>query len=231
MRIKNFYIRCLVFIKHCENYVTVKETVQDIINVCLGQYTNDCKEAKLRLDKLLNGVEEEVDQLDSARKKSNETYKFDDITEDFTFSLWFEDILKTIKTKKKANMILKCNENLYYFPPFIPTLRRIILRLPLWSNLSCSYFDSENKAPSSLVIESYIKTVFKTKVQKYRIDGFIKNYSIFVDGIIKTALADLGEDVVNKVIPHRKRSRKRKSINISRDKKKPGNPDPDSSPP
>ena len=224
-RIKYFYIRCLVFLKHCENYVTVKETIHDIINVCLGQYTNDmendCREAKLRLDKTLNGVE--VDHLDSEIKKSEETYKFDDNTEDLNFSIWFDDILKREKRKNQPNVILKYNENLYYFPPFIPTLRRIIFRLPLWSNVSYSYLDSENKTPSSSGIESYFKTlkhlVFKTKVQKYRIDEFIKTYSIFLDGIIKTALSDLGEDVVNKAISHKKRSRKRKCINLIHDKK------------
>lgn len=225
VRIKYFYIRCLVFLKHCENYITVKATIHDILNVCLGQYTNDmdndCKEAKLRLDKLLNGVG--VDHLDLESKSTDKTYKFDDNTEDFSFSLWFDDILKTVKRKNQDNMILKYNENVYYFPPFIPTLRRIILRLPLWSNLSCSYFDSENKAPSSSGIESYFKTlkhlVFKTKVQKYRIDEFIKKYSIFLDGIIKTALADVGENVVNKTIPRKKHSKKRKFINLIQNKK------------
>lgn len=61
--------------------------------------------------------------------------------------------------------------------------------------------------------------VFKTNVQKYRIDEFIKKYSIFIDKLIKTTVADLGEDIVNKIIPHKKRPRKRKLTNVSQVKK------------
>lgn len=80
--------------------------------------------------------------------------------------------------------------------------RRILGKLPLWSNLLCSFFKADNTVPSSSGIESYFKTLkkllFKTKLQKYRIDEFIKIHSQYLDGEIALTKNDLISDLQNK---------------------------------
>lgn len=88
----------------------------------------------------------------------------------------------------------------------------------------CPIFPSENKTPSSSGIESYFKTlkqlVFKTKVQKYRVDEFFTLHSEFLDGEIKSALIDIHNNVTNKATPKKKLSVKRKTTSNKTSRKK-----------
>lgn len=213
--IKYFYIRCILFLKQCENYHLAKATIQDIIYVCLCQCTDKVGEyraAKSRLDGLLRDVKFQELDAENENLVKTSSYEFDDATDndDFEFINWFNSIVDDVR---KKNPILENNVNKYYYPPFVTTFRRILTKLPLWSNLATTLFESENKAPSSSGIESYFKTlkhlVFKTKFKRFRIDEFFKFYSEYLEGELKSALCDLGQDIANKITSNQK-SRKRK---------------------
>lgn len=135
-------------------------------------------------------------------EEENECYDDVFIDKDFNFTLWFDSL---VETTKRMNQITNNNKNPYYYPPFIPTFKRILWKLPLWSNLLCPLFESENKAPSSSGVESHFKDlkhlVFKNKFKKYRVDEFLKLHTEYIDGEEKLAFCDLTQDVANKIAP------------------------------
>jgi hypothetical protein len=216
--LKYFYIKCVLFLKKCENYQLLKNTIIDIISVALTQYDGEfCTDiedetAKSRLNKLIHKIELEDINLGTGNVEQNESHDADALDgDDLEFTVWFDTVVEDVKRQNKN--ILSNNSNKYYYPPFISTFKRILWKLPLWSNLACSFFESDNKAPSSSGIESHFKTlkhlVFKTKVQKYRVDEFLKSHAEFIDGEIKLAFGDLHHDIMNKcTVDKKKRKRK-----------------------
>lgn len=160
-RLKYFYIGCIIFLKECENFQLVTNTITDIIKVCLGQCDdensrdNESQTAKRRLDKLIHKIEfEEPSTTNESVEEENECYDDVFIDKDFNFTLWLDSL---VETTKRMNQITNNNKNPYYYPPFIPTFKRILWKLPLWSNLLCPLFESENKAPSSSGVEVILR--------------------------------------------------------------------------
>lgn len=219
--VKYFYIRCIIFLKQCENYELPKEVIQNVVNLCLSQYDDEIGDfsiAKSRLDKLLHNVT--LDGFDSESKLNlykKHAFDVDINNEDLEFIQWFNNI---VQDTKKRNPILKNNKNAYYCPPFITTFRRILMKLPLWSNLLRPLFESENKAPSSSGVESYFKTlkhlVFKTKFQRYRIDEFFQLYAEYLEGEMKSALCSLSLDITNKINPKKTFRKRIRSDNLNK---------------
>jgi hypothetical protein len=216
-RLKYFYIRCILFLKECEDYQLVKDTIIDIIKVCLGQCDdenstdNESQTAKSRLDKLIHKIKfDEPTTTNESMEEENKSFNDDMlIDKDFDFTVWFNSLVESIKIK---NQITNNNKNPFYYPPFISIFKRILWKLPLWSNLPCSFFESDNKAPSSSGVESHFKglkhLVFKTKVKKYRVDEFLKSHANYIDGQVKLCFCDLTKDVKNKIIKNKIRRRK-----------------------
>lgn len=104
--------------------------------------------------------------------------------------VWFDQFIETNKCETISE-----NKNVYFYPPFLSTLKRLLYKMPLWSNLLCPFYKSENKSPSSSAAESHFKTlkylIFKTKIFRYRIDQFIKTSLEYLEGEVELALCDI----------------------------------------
>lgn len=228
LRLKYFYIKCVLFLKKCENYQLLKNTIIDIISVALTQYDGDYstniedETAKSRLNKLIHKIELDLN-LGTENVEQNESHDAHALNaDDLEFTVWFDTVVEDIKRQNKN--IISNNRNEYYYPPFISTFKRLLWKLPLWSNLACSLFESDNKAPSSSGIESHFKTlkhlVYKTKVQKYRVDEFLKLHAEYTDGEIKLAFDDLHHDIVNKCTVDKKKRKRKLALKKTKCQKK-----------
>lgn len=224
-KIKYFYIKCILVIKNAENFQVVKHVIKDIIEVCLGQentmYNNnsDLEATLSRLNKKIENINLPNFTPDSDLNEISDPIPDDssiNFPDNFEFMSWFDKLVETIKNKNQSKNVSR-NGNSYYFPVFIPTFKRLLFKLPLWSNVLCATFNSENKAPSSSGIEAYFKTlkhlIFKTKVKRYRVDEFLKLHSDYLDGEIKSALCDLNLGTRNKITSTKARPLKRKITN------------------
>lgn len=219
--IKYFYIRCILFLKECENFETAKEIIGDMIQICLSHYddesnpeSSNCQVALNRLALRMKNIEldhaAEFRSMEDDKQNDDEDFGTEEHhTANIDFFTWLDD--KIAPFQKQSMEVHKNNKNVYFLPTFMSDFRRILGRLPLWSNLLCSFFKADTTTPSSSGIESYFKTLknllFKTKLQKFRIDEFIKIHCQYLDGEIALAKSDLISDLQNK---EPKRSRKKK---------------------
>jgi hypothetical protein len=218
--IKYFYIRCILYLKECVDFQIAKEVVFDVIQVSLCQYNDDtagsvCETAQKRLKMRMKNeyshnshYTAEICSRDDEKKCICVTFE-EHQTKDINFFIWLDE--KIAQCYKESAEIKGKNKNSYFFPTFVPDFRRILGKLPLWSNLLCPVFKTDNIAPSSSGVESYFKTLnhllFQTKFKKYRIDEFINLHSNYLNTELALATNDLDNDIQNKE-EHRRRKRK-----------------------
>lgn len=148
----------------CEDYKTVKEVVCDLILISTHQYTgNDekgcstiCSDSINRLKALLYGKKVAIEDgtaLDDKNKKSIPGSILVNETDEDEPIYWFNNIID----RNELILTLESNGdqvNPYYLPKFVDVLKRLISRLPLYSNVMCRFFNSNNFTPSSSNCES-----------------------------------------------------------------------------
>lgn len=82
-------------------------------------------------------------------------------------------------------------ENIYYFPSFIPTIKKNYCRIPLWTNLMLPFHKKMNDSASSSNVESYFKNIkqllLNTGSGLLRVDDFIMKHTDYISGEIKLA--------------------------------------------
>lgn len=67
----------------------------------------------------------------------------------------------------------------------------IFVRLPLWSNIMCKVFDSDNFTPSSTPSENEFKNIKRLMgIKTYRVNVFVNSHLEQIFGISKLALAN-----------------------------------------
>lgn len=198
-KIKMYYIHCIRYIKECQDFALVKEIITKMIKLCLHQndFENDdsgLKESKQNLDNLLNSHK----YADFKNVDQNEEFEYDQIVIDDAgvrdIVAWFDLLVDNEKKSNPANSYVGKSSS-YYLPLFIPTLKRLFIKLPLWSNVMCSYFKSETLNASSSCVESYFRTlkqlVFKTKIARQRIDEYLQHHYDYIKGELHLALNQL----------------------------------------
>lgn len=82
-------------------------------------------------------------------------------------------------------------ENMYYLPNFTSSFKKILAKLPIWSNVMLPFFKKSADTASSSNVESYFKTVKELLIHNrkglIRVDHFIEQHTEFVFGEIKSA--------------------------------------------
>ncbi|CAG9792744.1 unnamed protein product [Diatraea saccharalis] len=198
-RVNFFYIKCLIELKNCDDYVKAKDIISDLIIICLNQrdgmnshgIPSRCENSKIKLKKLPSFREkdteikiEDGDQLNATIANPKESLFKDTINvtnrENTALSeqkspKWFYDKIdaeKLIITLSDDNDVGN-HENLYYFPGFIVVLSRLMGQFPLWSNVMKSLYGSKIDKPTSSNVESYFKNlkrlVFKIDSKSHRL--------------------------------------------------------------
>ncbi|CAG9790273.1 unnamed protein product [Diatraea saccharalis] len=184
-RVKFFYIKCLLEIKECDDYNTLKLILTDIITLALNKYDGvdidgnktRCEEAKDRLKKLRSFSRtidteiviqdsKEIDNFESLKNSSFEDLEAScetvrEVGVDVKSPKWFYDAIESEKliitlTERDLNNV---HDNLFYFPDFLNTLTRLVGQLPLWSNIMKNIYHSSILNPTSSNVESYFKNV------------------------------------------------------------------------
>lgn len=198
IEIKLFYIRCILYLKKCVDFHHLKCTISDILEIC---YSKKMSPTKKKLDSILKNNDIYSPPDDNQNTKCVDL----DIEEhepNSDFFCWFDK--EVLLRKNCSNENLDREDNPFYLPTIVATLRRILFKLPLWSNLLVPHFKSDNISPSSAGVESFFKTVkhliFKTKTQKYRIDEFIQIFAQYLEGDLKSSKVDFENEVTNKIV-------------------------------
>ena len=97
---------------------------------------------------------------------------------------WWEEILLETKSEIISNGDI---ENQFHAPKFIPCIENLMLKFPLWSNISNKFVGiSHNKNISSATVENYLSFLksdaFKSPL---RLDNAIERHIQLVDGSLK----------------------------------------------
>lgn len=205
VRVKVFYLKCLIELKNCDYYDKAKGIISDLIVLCLNQRDgmnkggnpSRCENSKNKLKKLssfrVKDTEIEIedgDQLNTNFDRSKSLFKDTvcNTTESEKAALcnqkypqWFYnkiDAERLIITLSDDND-LGTHENLYYFPAFISVLSRLMSQFPLWSNVMKNLYQSNIHKPTSSNVESYFKNL---KRLLFKIDT--KSHRLRVDAFI-----------------------------------------------
>jgi hypothetical protein len=199
--IKLFYIRCIYYLKKCEDFDNLKSTIKDILDVC---YSKKISFTKRKLDSILKNKDVCFPPLDDNEHTESIDFVIEEHEVNNDFFSWFDKEVLLKKNNNDNHDTDAREDNPFYLPTIAATLRRILFKLPLWSNILVSHFKSDNLTPSSAGVESFFKTIkhliFKTKTQKYRIDEFIQIFAQYIEGDLKSSKVDLENGVTNKVV-------------------------------
>lgn len=217
--IKMFFIRCILLIKRSESFDEVKMIVSNMVKICTYKYYNTTNKAwdlaMQNMKERLFATEDPVPEYGGER----ETFYHDTlIIEEDNIMYWFDEI---VEQQKSLFQTPTETRNKYYLPHLTSTLRRLLIKLPLWSNVMCPLYDTQNKSPTSSSVESYFKTLkhllFETRTHKYNIDEFLNIHYNFLQGETKVSLKSLNDIPHNISSKSRKRKLKRvKSISIKK---------------
>lgn len=196
LNIKMFYIRSILFIKECESFKIINAVLGHIIKICTFKYAftsnETCKISMQYLKSLLVNTENPVEEND--KKDLSDYYYYVTIPDDDDIIGWFDELVNKEKILEELKDKTE-KPNDYYLPNLVSTLKRLMIKLPLWSNVMCPFYKSENKSPTSSAIESYFKTLkhllFETRLHKYNVDEFIKIHYNFILGETRIAAKNL----------------------------------------
>lgn len=189
-RVNFFYIKCLLELKDCSNYVKAKDILSDMIILSLNErdgVTNNghptrCESARNRLKKLnqfhLKDNEIEIkdnEKLDACIESSDYSIFKNNLKNEDTESVntilssvekcprWFYDKIEAEKIiiTLSDDADVGNHDNLYYFPGFLVVLSRLMRQFPLWSNVMKTLYNSDVHKPTSSNVESYFKNIKK----------------------------------------------------------------------
>lgn len=197
-RVKDYYVKYLLILKSCCNYREAKQIIINLVIVALHRFdslhqNNDksrCAIAKEELKEMAKYVQN-MEILTDPEENGDKAFNLDDIeTEDFSIISWFDKIVATEKLHSDISDETD-HDNLHYLPSFIDSLRKIIAKIPLWTNVMVQYFKSPYQTATSSNIESYFKNI-KTLLLNNRkgllkVDDFIKRHIDYLSGELKTA--------------------------------------------
>lgn len=201
-RVKHFYVRYLLHLKSCTSYATAKSIIKNLIIVALHKYDRNLSDGnKSKCDKAKEDLKDFGDK-DKISLDINVTensldvdniIEVDDLATEGGIITWFNEIVdsEVVCSDLSENTGF---ENMYYLPRFVDSFRKLILRLPLWSNIMCQYLQcSSNNAPSSSNVESYFKNIKKLLLRSrsgtMRVDDFIMQHTEYLSGEVKVALS------------------------------------------
>ncbi|KAH9634044.1 hypothetical protein HF086_001246 [Spodoptera exigua] len=117
-RIKYFYIRCIMFLKKCEDFEIAKEVILDMIRVCLCQYdddlttstSSDCQTSLSRLMARLKNIDLDHTVKLSCMDDDQLIYKTEEYhTAGIDFFVWLDD--KIAQLRQKSMKIKEINKN------------------------------------------------------------------------------------------------------------------------
>lgn len=199
IRVKSFYIRCLLRLKNCTNFETAKIIIQNLIIVALqkyDRYLNDGSKSKSdRARDILKSLgvssEESVD-IEHYDKDVSDTHETDESYNN-SFTIWFDAIVDAETVHSDLNEKTDY-ENIYYLPNFVGCFRKLVLRLPLWSNVMFSYMSKVSQSTdvaTSSNVESYFKNIktllLHSRSGLMRVDDFIMKHTEYLTGELRAA--------------------------------------------
>lgn len=204
-RVRRMY-RCTIgLIMNCTSPESIAEIIKLVCLIAQSQYIDvgDTKDALVKLKDLIatnltNDIErenedEDVEPNDSELKdldSDNECNLRDQMMKDVSMP-WLDDIYNSVSLCDDKGDI----DNIYYSDHFFKYLKKILLRLPLWSGVMNKFFnESDPLPPTSAFCESSFNIVkniiFKTESLPLRIDKFVEGHINSIEGLLKLTLAE-----------------------------------------
>lgn len=227
-RVKLYYVKHLHKLKSCTEYEVAKLLIENLVTVAMqkfdrydenGQKTR-CEVARERLKQLNTENETKDESLDAPNKSQGNDIWDDSIEEPLEndFLSWFDSIV--LKEKIYADLSDTSDYfNVFFLPSFIRCFRRLLEKLPLWSNVMIYYYKKQCDVPSSSNVESYFKNVkhllLGTTNKLIRVDDFIIRHVEYLSGEVKAALCNFNSDKEEKPLCYQQDQDDKKDINKS----------------
>lgn len=193
--VKFFFVRCILYIKTAECIVVIREIIENMLTVILTKFNSKiCFDAHCNLKRRIQGITIDKKDSNNAHNYVDEErfLNEENVLDVSNFMVWFDNIV-ACKNKQEEESCERPNK--LYYPPLISTLKRLLGKLPMWSNVMAPLYNSKNKNPSSSASEDYFKTIkhllLKTKVRKYRIDEFLNIHINHLNGELNIAASEL----------------------------------------
>lgn len=203
IRVKSFYIRYLLALKSCMNFEVAKTIIENVIVVALQKYDrylmdgskSKCDKARDILKSFRLSSEDSMIIEQSDAQSHGDEIDTHEYTESFdnSFIAWFDAIVDS-ETVQSDLSDETDYENVYYLPNFVKCFRKLVLRLPLWSNVMFPYIPNTSDAldvASSSNIESYFKNIktllLHSRSGLMRVDDFVMKHTEYLTGELKAA--------------------------------------------
>ncbi|CAB3225861.1 unnamed protein product [Arctia plantaginis] len=203
-RVKFFYVS-LKNIKQCQDYEVIKQTVKDMVTLCLSKYIGSVHgnvlrsdEARMRLKNLsVFKKKDSIEKINININNDSSDYKRTSVFQNINTDLENEHpeihinkgdirvkwLLDHIITENLINELEEENleniENLYYMPSLVDNLLRYISQVPLWSNCMMNIYDSQIDAPTSSNVENYFKSI-----KRFLLNLTTKSHRLRIDDFI-----------------------------------------------
>lgn len=193
---RDIYRRILGYLITVESVEEARHIICDIFVVAKNEYMfNDgISQAKERITMLarnhkylIEDVEPEEMVLEDRNKKTKSLFK-----------TWVKSIMKEVEEKLVKKSLDDSAENsafgdnIYFGPQICKELIEVISKLPMFSNIMISTFNSESLVATSSATENIfglLKTYILNKKKGFRMDRFIEKGIDTIDGYFKSLLA------------------------------------------
>lgn len=206
-RVRQLILGALGYLITCESLADAEQVLYHVFTLTKNKFVNqNVKTSKKFLELLIGthdikqyGIEEGQETVNDLMGDRRDEFKS---TEGGTYkgTLLFARINKLYESiQEQPASDLERFDNLYYSDHLHKYLMELCTRLPMWSNIMCAKFKSQNKTATSSASESHFKNIKRLMGSNTkRIDVYTSNYLKHFSGIMKMALAQQKTDQITK---------------------------------
>lgn len=189
--------RILGVLIQCDDFQSAKAIIKNLFTSLLNMYDDENSPgyySKIFLIKLcethnilLN--EQEIPNEEDVKNDCQSIFSEEFIDDDGDDNeSWINTIIRGVEISSDTGK----HDNLYYFTEIIDDLKKLLIRLPLWSNVMMRHYNSPYRVSTSSDCESNFKSLKKLviKQKSIRVDKFLISHINFINGSIKIGLSN-----------------------------------------
>lgn len=200
-KMKSILLGVIGYVIQCERIEECEIILRHIFTLTKNEYVNDdVMASKDFLKELVSTHDFTSSQTPSPPSSLNNDWQIDIFHEDKTRKYpttykdtsmfhWIMNIYESVHANNQGGKGFI--DSAYFSSTAEDFVFRIFVRLPLWSNIMCGVFDSDNYTPSSTPSENEFKNIKRLMgIKTYRVNVFVNLHLEQIFGISKLALAN-----------------------------------------